>query len=121
MKVRGKTAADAALRAMHTFPVERRLDPAEFMTLQTEGSLTFGRDSFETDEEWRAFIQSLGLGNAPAGFRISLSPAGGERLTDDSDAEGADPMDPPPPWLAQGEEWLRWYADMRRNPSRFMP
>ncbi|UYW28333.1 hypothetical protein OKC48_07410 [Methylorubrum extorquens] len=28
--------------------------------------------------------------------------------------------DPPPPWLAQGEEWLRCYADMRTNPSRYL-
>ncbi|AWI88707.1 hypothetical protein C0214_10850 [Methylobacterium sp. DM1] len=77
-----KVAADAALRALHTFPVKRRLDPAEFMTLQTEGSLDIGRDSFETDEEWRAFTRLLGLGNVPADFRVSLSPEGDQRLTD---------------------------------------
>lgn len=83
MKVRGKSAADAALRALHTFPIERRLDPAEFEAVQTEGSLDIGRDSFETDEEWRAFTRSLGLGNLAPDFRISLSPEGDQRLTDD--------------------------------------
>jgi hypothetical protein len=35
--------------------------------------------------------------------------------------EATDPMDPPPPWLAEGEKWLCQHADMCQHPSRYMP
>ena len=83
MTDREKAVADAALRGMHTFPIERRLDPAEFTKVQTMTSTAIGRDDFDSEEEWRDFLRYLGLGNVPAGFRISLSPAGDQRLTGD--------------------------------------
>lgn len=83
MTEREKAAADVALARLHTFPIERRLTQADCRTILTEGSLTLGRDSFETESEWRDFTRSLGLSYLPPDFRISLRPAGDQRLTDD--------------------------------------
>ncbi|KQP33857.1 hypothetical protein ASF49_08300 [Methylobacterium sp. Leaf104] len=85
MTDRMKAAADAALARLHTFPIERRVTQADLRTIQTDGSLMLGRESFETEEEWREFTRSLGVGNVPPNFRISLTPQGEHRLCDDSD------------------------------------
>lgn len=68
--------------------VQRRIvkamsEPGTMIRVLTGGGVTLGREDFETEDEWRAFLRPLGLSGLGTGCRLHLALAGDQHLTDD--------------------------------------
>lgn len=62
--------------------VEAMSEPGTMVRFLTGGGVTLGREDFETEDDWRAFLRPLGLSGLGAGCRLHLSPEGDQNLTD---------------------------------------
>ncbi|KQO61742.1 hypothetical protein [Methylobacterium sp. Leaf88] len=63
--------------------VEAMSEPGTTVRFLTNGGVTLGRDDFETEDEWRAFLGRFGLSGLAPGCRIHVRPSGDEVISDD--------------------------------------